>query len=264
MNKIWEIVLKEWGEVFKNGFVLFTVAFLPLMFTAMPLFILNSMVNGGDISGASGFSDMPEAFGQVCGGLSDAECGQVFIVTQFLVLFLIMPIMIPVTFASYSIVGEKTTRTLEPLLATPVTTIELLSGKALAAGIPAMAATWGAYILFGVGASFITTSQAVVQILLKPHWLMAIFALGPLLSIAGISLAVMISSRVNEPRVAEQLSALVVLPVMALFMGQSFGLIQVNQDIIIWMILGLFGIDIALLYFASKLFQRETILTRWK
>ena len=76
--------------------------------------------------------------------------------------------------------------------------------------------------------------------------------------------AVMISSRVNDPRVAEQLSSLVVLPLVAIFMGQSFGLIQVNQAIIIWFALGLLVIDALLLFFATQLFQRETILTRWK
>ena len=40
MSKVWVIVRKEWSEVFKNKMVLFAVAFLPLLFTAMPLGIL--------------------------------------------------------------------------------------------------------------------------------------------------------------------------------------------------------------------------------
>jgi len=39
-KKIKTIVRKEWAEVFKNRMVLFTVAFLPLIMTALPLAII--------------------------------------------------------------------------------------------------------------------------------------------------------------------------------------------------------------------------------
>ena len=44
--------------------------------------------------------------------------------------------------------GEKTTRTLEPVLATPISVLELLLGKALAAVIPAVGATWISFLIF--------------------------------------------------------------------------------------------------------------------
>ena len=64
-----------------------------------------------------------------------AECMQGFLVNEFLLLFLLIPLAVPVTIASYSIVGEKTTRALEPLLATPASTAEIILGKGLAAAI---------------------------------------------------------------------------------------------------------------------------------
>jgi ABC-2 type transport system permease protein len=87
---------------------------------------------------------------------------------------------------------------------------------------------------------------------------------GPLLAIFGISVAVIISSRVSDPRVAEQVSAFFVLPVVGLFVAQSLGLILVNEQLILWMAAILFVLDIGMLFFATQLFQRETILTRWK
>ena len=39
---------------------------------------------------------------------------------------------------------------------------------------------------------------------------------------------------------------------------------EINQDVIVWAVLGLALLDAVLLYFAIQLFQRETILTRWK
>ena len=263
MDKVRTIVRKEWSEVFKNRMVLFSVSFLPLVLTALPLFALYMTRSTGDIS-AAGFSDMPAAFARLCVGLNETECMQYFLVSQFLSVFLTMPVVIPVMIASYSIVGEKRTRTLEPLLATPITTLELLAGKALAAVIPALAASWLSYVVFTVGTSLITASPLLVSKVLAPLWLLAIFGIGPLLSVAGVSVAVMISSRVNDPRVAEQLSTLVVLPLLVLFVAQTSGVIALGDTLIVWIAIALIVIDSGLLYFATRLFQRETVLTRWK
>jgi ABC-2 type transport system permease protein len=263
MNKVRVIIRKEWSEVFKNRLVLFSVSFLPLVLTAMPLFALYMTRDMGDMS-AAGLSDMPAGFARLCVGLNAAECAQYYLVSQFLSVFLTMPVVIPVMIASYSIVGEKRTRTLEPLLATPITTLELLAGKALAATIPALAASWLSYVVFAIGTHLLTASPLIVSRLLAPSWLLAIFGVGPLLSIAGVSIAVMISSRTNDPRVAEQLSTLVVLPLLALFVAQTSGLVALGDTLIVWIAIALIVIDSGLLYFATRLFQRETILTRWK
>ncbi len=263
MKKIWILTRKEWAEVFKNRFVLFTVAFLPLLFTALPLIILYVTKSSGGLGDAA-MSDIPPQFAEMCGGLKGNECMQYFIVSQFMLLFMMIPLFIPITFAAYSIVGEKSTRTLEPLLATPITTMELLAGKALAATIPAVLATWLSFAIYAIGAWILAISPAVLTKLFDVLWLTAIFVVGPLLAIAGVSIAVMISSRVNDPRVAEQISALFVLPIVGLFIGQTTGLIYLNEQLILWMAIGLFIIDVGLIVFATQLFQRETILTRWK
>ena len=135
MDKIRTIIDKEWAEVFKNRVVLFTVLFMPLFFTALPLVILYAMRTS---PGNSDVMDMPPQFARICGNLTGAACTQYFTVNQFMLLFMMMPLAIPVAISAYSIVGEKTTRCLEPLLATPITTIELIVGKGLAAAIPAI------------------------------------------------------------------------------------------------------------------------------
>jgi len=264
MDKSWVIIRKEWSEVFKNRFVLFAVAFMPILFIIIPLVILYSM-RGSAIADAGGMmTDMPEQFASVCEGLSATACSQYFIISQFLILFLMMPVIIPVTIASYSIVGEKTTHTLEPVLATPITTLELLLGKALAGVIPALGVTWVSYIIFAIGTKILALDPQLAKAVMAPIWLISIFGIGTLLSVAGVSLSIMISSRVNDPRVAEQLSSLVVIPLLALFMGQSFGLVQFDLTLVLWVTFGMLLLDAVLLYFAIQLFQRETILTRWK
>ncbi|MDH3943845.1 MAG: ABC transporter permease subunit [Anaerolineae bacterium] len=258
MQKIITVTRKEWAEVFKNRFVLFTVAFMPLLFTILPLIL----VSQGEAMGGTG--DIPPEIVEMCADLGGEECIQSFLVQQFVVFYMIIPIMIPVTIASYSIVGEKTTRTLEPVLATPITTVELLAGKALAGVLPALAATWGSYALFYIGLTLLLGNPAVTAVLTQPLWLLAIFVLGPLLSVLGVSLAVMISSRVNDPRIAEQLSAMVVVPLVFLFIAQVSGFVTLSMTTMAYGALALAVIDLGLLYFASQIFQRETILTRWK
>ncbi len=126
--------------------------------------------------------------GDLCGTLSDIECGQYLLLQQFMILYLMVPVIIPVTIASYSIVGEKSGKTLEPLLATPISTIQLLTGKALAAVIPAIAATLLGFSIFLSGSALLT-SRAVINQIISPLWFMGVFLLGPLLAIAGVSMA---------------------------------------------------------------------------
>ncbi|UYN90757.1 MAG: ABC transporter permease subunit [Anaerolineales bacterium] len=263
MKKIGVLIAKEWAEVFRNKLVIFSVVFMPLVFAVIPLGMLYTTI-GADLSAVqSEFGPLLAALNTACGPLEGIQCTQLILLQQFLVLFLLMPAIIPITIASYSIVGEKTTRTLEPLLATPITTGELLAGKAFAAALPALLASLGSFTIFAIGTGILAGSEVAAR-LLSPLWLLGIFVVGPLLSVTGVSLAIMISSRVNDPRAAEQLAALLILPVMALFLGQMFGAVTLNQTLLLSIAGALVFVDLALLYFAIRLFQRETILTRWR
>lgn len=262
MLKIKTIIQKEWAEVFKNRMVLFTIIFMPLLFTALPLIIL-ATTGGGGIENAT--TELPEQFQKICpANLTSGQCFQVYLVSQFLLLFMMMPLIIPVNIAAYSIVGEKTNRSLEPLLATPITTAELVAAKTLASVIPAVIATWGSFGIFAIGAGIISHSPNVVRALLDPMWLLAVLLLGPLMAVLSVNFSIMVSSRVNDPRVAEQVSAVVILPLLALFFGQIAGLFFINSRLVLGMAAALVLIDILMVYVAVKLFERENILTRWK
>lgn len=267
MDKIRTIIGKEWAEVFKNRMVIFTVAFLPLIMTAIPLGIIygtRDIARSG--TGNNSSSGLPTEMTQsMCpSGLSGQDCFQVFMVSEFMMLFMIVPVAIPVTIAAYSIVGEKTTHSLEPLLATPITTVELLVGKCLAAVIPAIVATYAAFGVFALGSWIIVENKALLMALLDARWLIAIFLVGPLLAVMSVSFAVMISSRVNDPRVAEQVSMVVIVPVLGGFFGQIAGLFVINKQIITIVAVVMLLLDVILLYIATRIFQREQILTRWK
>jgi len=254
------LVYKEWAEVFKNRLVLFTVVFLPLLLSALPLVILAE----GTVSQAAA-SDMPDAAMQACApGLSGGECLQVYLLSQFVLLFMLIPLLIPVSIAAYSIVGEKRAHSLEPLLATPITTWELITAKALAAVIPAVGAAWLAFGIFAAGGVALAASPAVVRSFLHPMWLLAVFGGGPLLALLSVSVALMVSSRVNDPRVAEQLTGVVAVPILMLVFGQVSGLLVLDRSLVALFLLSLAVLDVALLFLTVRVFDRENILTRWK
>ncbi len=185
-------------------------------------------------------------------------------ISEFMMLFMLVPVAIPVTIAAYSIVGEKTTRSLEPLLATSISTIELLVGKALAAVIPAVLATYAAFGIFALGSWIIVANKMLLTALLDARWLIAIFIVGPLLAVMAVTFALMVSSRVNDPRVAEQISMVIIVPVLAGFFGQVAGLFVLDKQIISVTAVVMLVVDIGLIYWATRVFQRESILTRWK
>jgi len=263
MDKIRTIIGKEWSEVFKNKIVFFSVLFLPLILAIIPLVMLFAFNQAEGMEAEFSDPEMMQLAGAMCTGLGPADCTLVYTLNLFVLMFMILPIAIPVTIAAYSIVGEKTTRSLEPLLATPITTVELLLAKTIAAVVPAIGATWLAFGIFLLGARFLAPPVVFAEFF-KPHWLLAILVVAPLLTILSTCVAVMVSSRTSDPRVAEQLSSVVVLPLVLLIIGQAVGLILIDRRVILLLGLIVLALDVALVYLAIKLFRRETILTRWK
>jgi ABC-2 type transport system permease protein len=266
MQRILTVIDKEWSEVFKNRLVLFTVAFMPVLFTALPLFILyvTNQGSGTGLNAGASESDLPPSILKACGNLPLTDCLQIYLLNQFLLIFMMMPLIIPVAIAAYSIVGEKTTRSLEPLLATPIRTTELLAAKSLAAAIPGILATWICFIVFLILAPIVGARPAVLLSLLNGVWLLAVFVAGPLMAVLAVNFALIVSSRVNDPRTAEQLSAVVIMPILAIVLGQIAGLIVLNVQFMLVAISLLTMIDVGLIYLGARLFQRETILTKWK
>jgi len=260
LDRIRTIIDKEWNQVFKNKLVLFIAILLPLVFVAMPLSMLAIM---GNIPEDETDDLLPGwQANPAYAGLTNSEIVQAVTVEGFQVFFLIIPLALPVSIATYSIVGEKTTKSLEPLLATPISVTELLIGKGLAAAIPAVGATWLSYLVYAIIARFLTNDH-IYRIIISPVWILMILVLTPLLCILGISAGIIVSSRVNDPRAAEQLGSLVMLPILALYGVQFAGWVSINPVTFLAGVGITLVIDAIVLWIGVKLFQRETILTRW-
>lgn len=263
MRAVRTIVAKEWADVFRHRLVLWIVVLVPLLITAIPLVMLGMTgrlgVTEADYAELGPLLDDPRF-----AGLTPVEAMQSILASSFLVMFLIMPVMVPLTIATYSIVGEKVSRSLEPLLATPTTTSQLLIGKGLAAALPGVVTVWLCYALFLVGARLLVASDRVFAIFTDPMWLVAMLVLAPLLTVLAVTIGLIVSSRTSDPRAAEQIGSLVVLPLLILVIGPMTGFIRLSGATF-WVSAIIVGaLDAALGALAVRLFRRETILTRWK
>jgi ABC-2 type transport system permease protein len=263
-KKIGIIVEKEFDEIMKNKLVLGTMLFLPLVFAILiPIaMLIPAIVSPGQLSGNSTtdmISHLPGAQ-----NMSAEEGYIVFMVSALLPFFMVLPAILPTIISSYSIIGEKKNRTLEPMLATPIAVEDILAGKAIAALVPALVATWISAALFAAVVWLLT--NGIVHRVLVPDltWLIGLLILAPLLAFLAVMVTVLISSRANDPRTAQQVSVVFILPIMAIFISQMMGLILVDESIILVICVVALVADLVILKVGSKLFDREEILTRWK
>ncbi len=85
----------------------------------------------------------------------------------------------------------------------------------------------------------------------------------PSLALLMVAATVAISGRVNDPRTAQQVAAVVVVPILALFVAQLLGVVILTP--LLAFIASVALAFLAALAFAGAiaLFDRENILTRW-
>jgi ABC-2 type transport system permease protein len=266
-NKIRAILYKEWLELRHQGTLMMSLLVMPILFTVMPIAIMTIMAQSSDKQ-ISSMSNI-ESFSSVLNvdpsfeGLSLKELGQALLAKQFSVLFLIIPLFIPVSIAAYSIVGEKTRHTLEPLLATPIRTWELLLAKVLTALIPTLIITYACAGIFAFAMRRSAISTRVFEAIITPGWVLMMLLCAPIMALIANMFTVIISSRASDPRTAQQTAGVIVVPLIMLFAGQFFGLFVVNPPFVVVTALVLSVIAAFVMWFAVRLFQRESILMQW-
>ena len=193
---------------------------------------------------------------------SDARV-QLFLFQQFLMMFLLTPITGAMTLAAHSVVGEKQSRTLEPLLATPITTLELLAAKVFGALIPTFVISFAGLALYA-GAIITFAEPGVVSAMASARTLLLILFVAPAAGLVSLQSAVLISSRVSDPRTAQQFGVLIIAPLSGIFVAQFTGSLWFSTKALAVLGVGLVGVWMLLLLFSVALFERETILTRWR
>jgi len=114
------------------------------------------------------------------------------------------------------------------------------------------------------GLNVISLGRSAVRAVTAPRWILAIVIMVPLLTLLSVNLGILISTRVNDVRVAQQIGGLVVVPVVGLGIAQVTGQVVINNESFINFSLLLIAADAAVFWLARLAFQRENILVRWR
>jgi len=194
----------------------------------------------------------------------ELETLKTLLFNMLLLLLIIIPVMIPTVTASYSFVGEKVNRSLEPLLATPATDLELFVGKSASIFVISMAATWTAAVLCVITVNFLTEPVLGYYPLPNAFWIFGVLLLAPAMCLMSILTNVLVSSKVSDVRVSQQIGGVLVLPVLAFFFSSMLGVLASGLGPMVLFSLLILAGDGGILYVSLRVFRREEILVRWK
>lgn len=232
------VFAKELREFRRNKFVVGTMVVLPLFFIVLPIGNILSLKTGTSAA----------AIRSVVGGAG--------------LTFFLVPLILPTVIAGYAVVGEREGGTLEPVLTTPVSGGELLMGKALAAIVPTVAIAYALYLAYVLVVRS-AAIPAVVDVVWQPSQVLAVALFTPLLATFSIWVGLAISARSSDVRVAQQLAALAMLPVLGLTALFTFRVIQPTVTVAVIGALILVIFDAGAWRVVSVMFDRERILTRY-
>jgi len=241
IRKSWTVAMKDFSVFRRKRYILYSLIVVPLILSILfPSTLL-----------------FPSASSKIPSQLL------ISLLNSFFSIFIILAAIIPSVIASYSFVGEKIEKSLEPLLATPATDSELLLGKGLSAFIPSIAATYAGAAIFMILVDTFTYSQYG---LLFPNWNAAVILVlaAPLACILSVEFSIIISARVSDIRTAQQMGALVIIPLLGIFLLSETNTLAIDVYSLLIISGILFAVDVGLFFVSRATFQREEILTRWK
>ena len=266
-GRISAIVRKDADEIGRQpGLILPAVAMvLGLSFPAFLLLVITPRLTGESLADSEFAESAAAAMAMLPGlnALDSAGQAQAFVLQHFLMFSLIVPVLGSLSLAAQAVIGEKQARALEPLLATPLTTAELLVAKAVAPFVLSMLLLLATFCLYLVGMA-LWGEPRVWQTMFWPRTLLMYGMLGPLVSWTALMLAAIVSSRVNDARTAQQLGAFIILPITGLFVGQLVGQFLLGIPALLLTALAIVLANVALTWVGVRVFQRETILMRWR
>jgi ABC-type transport system involved in multi-copper enzyme maturation permease subunit len=264
------VFFKDWREMKRNWQIVGPIIGVPLLISlVLPLIIvvIPSMLTMPGTYFNSPITLItnlpPDVKAQLAGMTAIQMLVFIFAEYFFAPFFLIIPIMASSVLASDSFAGEKDRKTIEAILATPLTDGELLLGKVLVSFIPSMLVTFLAFIIYS-SVIDLSTFTLFNNTFLLPNlnWIVLILGVTPAVALSGIGITVIVSLKVKGFREAQQLSALLVLPVLGLIFAQIGGALVFGPLMLGLLIFGFVTLDIIVFYLGIRLFRREEILTK--
>ena len=263
-SRVGALVRKELLEVSRNPGILVPVAVVGALTVLLPFVVTVGIpfFTGEGLGADRELLRMSALAGQHADLGSDGRV-QLYLHQQFLLLFLLLPMTGAMSVASHSVIGEKEARTLEPLLLTPISTLEPLVAKVAAALVPTLAISFILFVLYLAGIGWLS-EPGVLRAMLDMRTAALVALVGPAVALLSLQLAIVISSRVNDPRTAQQFGVLIIIPLAAVLVAQATGWVWLSAGAVSLVGLGLLAAWVAVALVSAALFDRETILTRWR
>ena len=257
---------KDWREIRRNWQVILPIIIVPVALSVvLPSFIILVPGGGESPEGAAALLEsLPSELRAELSGLpSRAIVTYLFLVYLLAPFFLIIPLLASTVIAADSFAGEKERRTIEALLAMPISDSELFLGKVLVSFVPSMIVTWSSFAIYTTITDVLSFSMFNGRLILPNLvWILFIFGLAPLVALSSIGLTVTISARVKGFREAQQISTILLVPILGLFFGQLSGAVFLGP-VVIGLLAGGFAIVAAIVFeIGVRLFRREEILAR--
>jgi len=245
-SKSWIIASKDFKTYRRKKNIIYSLVAVPTLVTIL----LPSVI---------------EYAGHRNGGTGIAAAELAVLLPALAFFYVILATYLPTPVASYTIVGEKVEKSLEPLLATPTTDDEILLGKGIAAFLPPVVAVVGASAAF-MGLMDLVTYDKLGYYFF-PNWDAAatFFLLAPLATLMSVQVNVIVSSRISDVRTGQQIGVLTILPFAGLYVSGELGIIDLGMMNNLLIAAGIvLAVDVLLFFVARSTFRREEILTRWK
>lgn len=243
MQNAWNVARKDFKIYRRKPSVIYATVAMPVIVGVVFPFIVNSSLNRG----TKGLSAVAAP------GLMDS----------FSLWFIIASAIIPTAIASYSLVGEKIQKSLEPMLATPMSDSDILLGKTLSALLLPLVALYAGSVSFMALMDYFTHGLLGYNYYPNLHIGAILFA-APFAALLSVEVNVIISSRMTDVRSAQQSGALLMLPFIGVFLASELGFFALDDTNLVILAGVLAVISLSMFFVAKATFQREEILTRWK
>ena len=258
------IVRRDLTVVLRSRAVLLPIIIVPIvLFVGLPLGLAAALRLGGERVGelAPLLDVLPEHVRRQLGDGPIEQQLLVYLVEfQFASLFLIVPLMVAAVIAADSFAGEKERKTLEALLYTPTTDMELYVAKLVGPWVAATGVATLGYLLYVISANLIATGDAGRLLAVTPLWLVVILWLTPAVAALGLGALVLVSARVRGFQEAYQIGGLIVLPVLLLIVAQFSGVLFLDAAVAIVLGALVWLAAAGVLWLGFRSFRRERLL----
>lgn len=275
-NKAKLVFGKDWLEIRRNWQVILPIVVVPLIisvFIPVVLTLIATLAPTSNISSFSGASlggfetliqNLPKQIQEQIAGLTEMQTMVYIMAVYFFApFFLIIPLMASSVIASDSFAGEKERKTIEALLATPLSDSELFLGKILVSFIPSMIITIVSFVVYTAIFDVLSFSFfSGIFLLPNLNWILLIFGLAPTVALVSIGLTVIISAKVKGFREAQQISVILLIPILALVFGQAAGAVVFGPPIIALLTIVFAVIAFVVFRIGVSTFKREEILAK--